>query len=210
MGSEQAHRKEPDFTAPDRPERVMWIAVACFALLVLAWFLSMPVSPAPPGAAMQIELPELEVPYDRFEVHAYSLNPPVLAIVHSADTWNGIAPRLFRFPDAHEISWNKPARLASAGTFDFNEDGTPDLLDLDNQHVRVRSGSSSYVLYAYADDSAWGQVDRAFPLPDLDGDGSSELALIHPRIDRSGFDFVLQDALFGVRSWVTIVRGRKP
>jgi hypothetical protein len=51
--------------------------------------------------------------------------------------------------------------------------------------------------------------DRVRVLGDLDGDGFAEIALVHPRMDRSRYDFELWDALFGAKSWVTVVSGSR-
>ena len=43
----------------------------------------------------------------------------------------------------------------------------------------------------------------------LDGDGFSELALLHPRMDRD-YDFEnVWDVLFGAKSWVTVISGSR-
>ena len=51
--------------------------------------------------------------------------------------------------------------------------------------------------------------DRAFVLGDLDGDGFSEVALVHPRSDRSTYDLELWDLLFGAKSWISVVSGSR-
>jgi hypothetical protein len=33
--------------------------------------------------------------------------------------------------------------------------------------------------------------------------------VLHPRMDRSAYDFELGDALFGARSWISIVSGSR-
>jgi len=50
---------------------------------------------------------------------------------------------------------------------------------------------------------------RAFALGDLDGDGFSELALVHPPEDRSTYDVELWDRLFGAKSWISVVSGAR-
>ncbi|MEQ1735607.1 MAG: hypothetical protein ABL886_04295, partial [Rhodoglobus sp.] len=65
------------------------------------------------------------------------------------------------------------------------------------------------VLFEDADPIEYEPQRRAFPLGDVDGDGCAELALVHPRGDRSGYDLELWDRLLGAKSWVTIVSGRE-
>ena len=96
---------------------------------------------------------------------------------------------------------------------DFDGDGTADILEtgsgLEYGSIRIRSGADGRVLFEDVDDLEYESTDRAVPLGDLDGDGRSELALIHPRMDRSNYDLELWDLLFGAKSWVTIVSGAR-
>ena len=92
----------------------------------------------------------------------------------------------------------------------FNPGARPDPATgrfLDHGTVQVRSGRDGRVLFENRDPLEYESDARAFPLGDLDGDGCAELALVHPRMDRSRYDLELVDRLFGAKSWVTIVSG---
>ena len=75
--------------------------------------------------------------------------------------------------------------------------------------VQVRSGRDGRVLFEDADPLEYESEDRAVPLDDLDGDGCSELALLHPRMDRSDYDWEPFDLVFGAKSWITVVSGAR-
>jgi hypothetical protein len=94
---------------------------------------------------------------------------------------------------------------------DLDGDGIADLVETGTTAEygvsRVRSGADGRVLFENVDDLEYESSDRAVCLGDLDGDGRSEIALIHPRMDRSRYDFELWDLLFGAKSWITVVSG---
>jgi hypothetical protein len=104
------------------------------------------------------------------------------------------------------LSWATPQ-------LDLDGDGVADGLrigpDLFERTVEVVSGASGVVLFRDRDRFEYARKERAFPLGDLDGDGFGELALVHPREDRSTYDIEPLDSLLGVHGWVTVISGSR-
>ena len=73
-----------------------------------------------------------------------------------------------------------PLNDASAVAFDFDGDGHKDDIVEDGTVVEVLSGSDGKVLFR-DNDTYSSAYHRATALPDIDGDGCSELALVYPR-----------------------------
>jgi hypothetical protein len=73
--------------------------------------------------------------------------------------------------------------------------------------VTVNSGATGAELFVHVDPREYEYEVGAFPLGDLDGDGCAEIALSHPRFDRSDYDWP-EDCLWEARSWITVVSGR--
>jgi hypothetical protein len=128
-----------------------------------------------------------------------------------------------------ERAWKERADSAGSDAvrarFDFDGDGTEDSVVTwtpyqpvpsqpgmktfgpDHGVVRVVSGRDHRVLFEDCDSLEYEGWDRAIPLGDVDADGCAELALLHPRMDRSKYDLELFDLCLGAKSWVTVVSG---
>lgn len=192
-------------------------------------------TPSPEGLVFQVEAPEVTTPFERIEVFAVDRGGPAVAVFltpfasyrqrrnqpdelaesREATCW------IHRYPSGERIEElvgararalvdSKPDLGAREQYADFDGDGVVDELDpgLD-RIVAVRSGVDRRVLFEDDDALDRENPDRARFLGDLDGDGCAELAIVHPREDRSSYDWVLSDALLGVKSWVTIVSGAR-
>jgi hypothetical protein len=184
--------------------------------------------PEPRGMVFRAEVRKVESPMDRFDVRAIELGGRAIAIWARASGQIPARLVIHRYPDGDllevlvgtdaERAWRELPRVPDVGgaieAFDFDGDGTADELesepvmqDRDYGVVRIRSGRDRRLLFLDEDELEYETWDRAVPLGDLDGDGCSELALLHPRMDRSGYDLELWDWLLGAKSWVTIVSG---
>lgn len=93
--------------------------------------------------------------------------------------------------------------------FDFDGDGVEDAVTTEgvgtHSVVAVSSGATGELLFEHRESGASYVPVRGRPLPDLDGDGRSELAVYHPRLDRSVHGESFCDRWIDVRSWITIV-----
>jgi hypothetical protein len=187
--------------------------------------------PTPRGMVFRAEAREVKSPLDRFEVRAMDRGGRAVAVFAPAigdfpatlETYafpaGGRLERLVG-PDASR-AWSDLAPPAGgaepATTFDFDGDGTTDdlvtgaviVVPEDYGVVRVRSGRDGRTLFEDADELEYEGGDRAIPLGDVDGDGCSELALLHPRMNRSDYDIEPCDWLLGAKSWVTVVSGAR-
>lgn len=112
----------------------------------------------------------------------------------------------------HRIALPVTAPVGDPSPFDFNGDGVEDRIELDmgirSGTVRVIDGDNGNELFRHRERSVPMLSAAAYALPDLDGDGASELAVYHPREDRSVYDFEMVDRLIDVTSWVTVVQYR--
>lgn len=175
--------------------------------------------PRPRGLVARIELPEAMTPYGNASVRALPTQPPRLRVSWRVDDPLKSLAYLcaeYEYPSGRRLgapveTWElqRPQALAS---FDFDGDGTPDELHCDlsagTHRVEVRSGATGRGLFVHEDPREYEYEVGAFPLGDLDGDGCAELALQHPRMDRSDYDIEPFDAVLGARSWITVVSGR--
>lgn len=203
--------------------------VAC-ALLAIAAYLAAYGGhrrpPSPRGMLMRLEVRAVRHPMDRIFVGAAERDGPAIVVEAGEHVVQGQA--IAGDPHTWTISFHRvptgellaveserataaPIVRPAAVFFDFDGDGSDDPLEVAGRGeegvVRVRSGSDGRVLFEDRDPLEYECADRAFELPDLDGDGCAELALVHPRMDRSRYDLELGDRLFGARSWITVVSG---
>lgn len=202
-----------------------WIASTLTILLVLAALALAGATsghrrpPWPRGALLRLEARPVHHPMDRIVVTAVERDGPAILVETSADEPGCTRLAAYRFPGGAFLGAEDEPRTAhgverpSGAFFDFDGDGTQDSIEIpgrtDYGLVRVRAGGRDQVLFEDRDPIEYECADRAFALPDLDGDGCSELALVHPRMDRSRYDLELWDRFLGVRSWITIVSGRE-
>jgi len=180
-------------------------------------------TPQPDGLVMQLELREWLGIFDKIVVMPIERNGPAILIYDE-----GLPSSRARFPETitvvryptgevlEHVVAPHPSRVAqcrtpsSWDTFDFDGDGTPDRGEADDDGwVHVRSDADGSKLWSQHDDLEYETNDRLIPLGELDGDGCSELAVLHPRDDRSNYDWEPLDALFGAKSWLSIVSGAR-
>lgn len=159
---------------------------------------------------------------DRIHVSLVQRAPAIVQVLDRDRTSSPIGrhtPRLGDPAQWIEFPSGQRVRVDSRATsppllFDFDADGVEDRVTSEIiaggrvNRSEVLSGSTGAVLYRYDDPQEYGQRSRAFPLGDLDGDGHAELALLHPRCDRSTYDTVPTDTLFGARSWLSVISGK--
>ena len=188
--------------------------------------------PQPSGLVFQIEMRSVGPYVDCFRVYAIDRDGPAVAVIDDGPGGRAASARVFRYPDGHELgrlSLVETERIRQAhaddrnrrgAEFDFDGDGVPDRLEggeaaefmhhpSDYGRVRVLSGRDSSVLFEDWDPLEYECGERGYALGDLDGDGFAEIALVHPRMDRSRYDLELWDALFGAKSWISIVSGSR-
>lgn len=182
--------------------------------------------PNPRGMVMRLEARAVRHPMDRILVSAVERDGTAILVeagehyvdglVTAADPFGWVLS-FHRYPTGELLAAERepvtgtPVVRPAAVFFDFDGDGADDRVEVGAGRefgiVRVHSGSGGRVLFEDRDPLEYECADRAFELPDLDGDGCAELALVHPRQDRSRYDFELWDRLLGARSWITIVSG---
>lgn len=206
-----------------------WLAVGCgspaVALLFLA-LLALAVvmfnvfdpyrrEPAPDGLTLRIAFGEVENPIQRvvvvpaadgrsaFRIHnpfAGHGEPAILEVEYPSGETRAVADQ------AEGMAGSK------APFFDLDGDAVEDRISIDawpdDNRLQVLSGASGAILLEDEDRFEYANPERAFPLGDLDGDGFGELALVHPRENRT-YDFHPGDSWFGVSSWVTVISGAK-
>lgn len=205
------------------------LALGCvFAFLTMDWW-DHRLAPWPRGAVLRIDLPEdhsflspdfrvalLDEERRKLAVlcrggqpgTSIAHVPTVIVIVEYPS--GACLDRLVR-PDASALASFEAARVATAERrFDFDGDGTTDLARCAGDgRAWVESGASGAVLWEQTDELEYEHHERLVPLGDLDGDGCSELAVLHPRSDRSDYDWEFFDLAFGATSWLTVVSGAR-
>jgi hypothetical protein len=160
-------------------------------------------TPSPEGMLARFELPP-------------SMNPFALSrvVAHGGDTVTievrqaGGRQYFFSFPAGKTAP--RTVHPIDPGPFDFDGDGAEDEIEHSMTsrgwaHARVLSGATEEVLFRNSDPMACTPLVRAHGLPDLDGDGCSELAVYHPRDDRNYDVRPMVDGIIDVKSWLTIV-----
>lgn len=185
------------------------------------------IAPWPKGAVLRVELPGDLFLGPSFKVAALERDGPAIAIHRSAghpktsyahvrETLlivrypSGELLERIESPTAEQLAEFTAARtLAAATPFDFDGDGAAEITRYDDDLAWVERSSGGFPLWQQSDDLVYEIKERLTPLRDLDGDGCSELAVLHPRHDRSVYDFEPIDALLGSVSWLTVVSGAK-
>jgi len=211
-----------------------WIAavIACVLLLATLALVSATSGhrrpPWPRGTLLRLEARATRHPMDRILVTAVERDGPAILVEAGEHRTDGAVTAIdpiartlsyHRFPTGELIGverervTGRPIVSAAGALFDFDGDGSDDRIEIGVRSeygvVRVRSGADDRVLFEHRDPLEYECPDRAFELPDLDGDGCAELALVHPRADRSRYDLELWDRFLGAKSWITIVSGRE-
>jgi hypothetical protein len=171
------------------------------------------------------EAREAQHPIDCFGVYAIDRGGPAVAVFSAMTNDAPAMLAVYRYPDGTRVETLTgadalqlqvelaPTSIRAAERFDFDADGAFDTIEVgqgvDFGTVRVRSGADQRVIFENDDPLEYECRARAIPLSDIDGDGYSELALLHPRTDRSRYDIEPIDWIFGAKSWVTIVSGAR-
>jgi hypothetical protein len=182
-------------------------------------------TPAPPGLVFQLEARVVNTPWDCIRVFPLAREGPAVAVVDAGSRPNSATVQIYRYPSGLLVERLEGERAAdliaelaadaqpNSVLFDFDGDGILDRLEVRDRgifgHMRVLSGHDSSVLFEDQDTLEYECDERAFALGDLDGDGFGELALVHPRMDRSTYDLELWDMLLGAKSWISIVSGSR-
>lgn len=173
------------------------------------------------GEVFVTELSAALTGFDQFTVFALDRADPAITVVDEGGTRQLGEVVVLRYPSgtvlerrlathAYEFRDHAPPDVRRAAAADFDGDGVADrIASPASGHSIVESGRDGSVLFESLDATVYESNERLTLLGDLDGDGCSELAVEHPRIDRSRYDFELQDLLFGVESWLTVVSGKR-
>ncbi|MEM9382001.1 MAG: hypothetical protein AAGB93_18745 [Planctomycetota bacterium] len=166
------------------------------------------VRPRPDGMRLRVDLPPSQFPHDRPSVRVLAGDEPALEV-------RGLrgGPHVFSVASGDRLAAVGPPsdpETVAPGAFDFDGDGVEDeivgaITEGGRSVLRVVCGATGRVLFGNVDPMGYTPTDRGRPLPDLDGDGRSELAVYHPRDDRSTYDFEVVDAVLDVTSWMTVV-----
>lgn len=202
------------------------VLLVTFGILGLAVLEDLPgwlarsATPAPEGLVLQVVLPEMGSPFHEIEVLAVERNGPAIAILDGVGRSTPPRVTVVRYPEGEVLErLDEPdarqledlrAGAWAPGTFDLDGDGQADEPSYDyGGWVYVRSGVEGRVLWLSHDPLEYEFSARLTPLADLDGDGCSELAVLHPRMDRSDYDIHPIEAILGVHSWLSVVSGAR-
>lgn len=180
------------------------------------------VPPHVDGALFRATLPEAAGLFSPFEVFPIGRKGQAIAVVRPGNLLREAELVVLRFPSGEvleRVDSCSSEHLASVrseaveirDSKDFDGDGIADRTvtsDVGHGRALVVSGADEAVLFESVDDLEYESNERLTLLGDLDGDGYSELAVTHPRSDRSDYDFEPIDGVIGARSWVHIVSGK--
>lgn len=198
--------------------------LACVIGALLVWADADPYRrpPAPPGLRVSVPIWPSVHPFQVARVGSESSRPGTFLVWEESPAAGarGRGPiarfRRFEFPGGDPLEPGPAVQQAPEETalFDFDGDGVADEVHhLEKAYpktVRVLSGADAAVLFEWQDPHASGFGPIGWGQGDWDGDGRSELAILSMRYDRSTYDWSIPDALFGARSWVSIVSWTGP
>ncbi|MBI5433498.1 MAG: VCBS repeat-containing protein [Planctomycetes bacterium] len=172
-----------------------------------------------PGTVFQVELPSTSGPFDWFSVYAIEHEGPAIVVINPESGSRPRALRVFRFPSGEKLEELLDYSAADVARieverrlvppFDFDGDGAADAIVAGDHACRVSAvrGSETVALFESSEPRVYATIERLTPLPDLDGDGCSELAVLQPRDDRSEYDLAPLDALCPATSRLSVVSG---
>lgn len=194
------------------------LAVAGFGFLLVESSFAHRTRPHPDGLVFQVETGEVFTPLDRPTIRRSTADPGAIVVETKGAGRREGSRRVYRYPSGEPIpdpegSLVRADALVSS-PLDLDGDGTQDLIRIGERPdhhgiVQVVSGRNGKVLFEDRDELEYETNDRLYPLGDIDGDGCSEMALLHPRADRSAYDFELFDAVLGAKSWISILSGAR-
>jgi hypothetical protein len=182
-------------------------------------------TPEVAGLMFQVELPAVVAPpFERFIVYSIDRGGPAVVVIRSVNAPLPTQLTVCRYPtgevlehvancSAADLDRVAAERIApERRDFDFDGDGSSDATSweegLGPRSAAVESGSDGSVLFESREPLEYESNDRLRLLGDLDGDGCSELAVLHPRMDRSRYDFEPLDRMYGAKSWLSVVSGK--
>ena len=164
-------------------------------------------APSPDGMELRIEFRETRSPFDTVQIMPAPNGQLAFLVRSRGPELDSYVVDEVLYPSGELRRIASPDIGRFAEPFDLDGDGVADEVSVNGETVLVRSGMDGRELFRQQDHLEYETRVRAFPLGDLDGDGFGELAVFHPRSDRSDYDWNVADMLFGVTSWITVVSG---